>query len=268
VLLILYNSQDKPTKQGIYFFPFLFFVEEEMSNEKSPFIELALLAFVTYWWFFVATNVNPLLGNIYTGLTVLAGIILLTEQGWGKISVPLRSQTHNWLTVLVGGLVAYIVLLFGGQLIVNFFENIPITDLLKSLAQTTAPVFAQSKLINFITFVFVVAFIETQAIFVRGFDLVVTFVNKVFKTNLEINTANLFRPAMLLIIFFISFVFMLLHVTAKGIENSAALVLVFVMALISLILVCVYKESRPAIWFHIIANGLGYISAFSIVGLI
>lgn len=236
-------------------------------NEKTPFIEGALLAFAMYCWFFVATNVNPLLGNIYTGLTALAFIVLILETGWGKISVPLWNKTHNLFVVFVAVLSGYLALVFGGQLIVSYAQKIPIVDLLKLLASTAAPAFSQSTLINFFTFVVLVSFVETQGLFVRGFDLVVTFFNKVFGSNLEINKENLFKPSMWLIIFGISFMFLLLHTTAKGITNSSALILVFLMAVISLVLVCWFQEARIPILFHVTCNAIGYVGVFKIVDI-
>lgn len=236
-------------------------------DKELIFIEGALLAFAMYCWFFVATNVNPLLGNIYTGLTALAFIVLILEVSWGKISIPLWNKTHNLFVVLVAVLSGYLALVFGGQLIVNYANRIPITDLLKLLASTAAPAFSQSSSINFFTFVVLVSFVETQGLFVRGFDLVVTFFNRIFKSNLEINKENLFKPSMWLIIFGIAFLFLLLHSTAKGITNSSALILVFLMAVISLILVCWFQEARIPILFHVVCNAIGYVGVFKIVGI-
>lgn len=235
-------------------------------DKKTLFIEFALLAFAGYWWFFVATNVNPLLGDVYKGLTLLAIVVLIGEYEWGKVSVPLRSQTNNWLTISVAVLVAYLGLVFGGQFIVQYAQKIPITQLLQYLAATTAPVFSNSAQINAITFIFMVSFIETQGIFVRGFDLIITVFNRMFGTNLEINKENLFKPTMWIIIFFISLGFLILHSQAKGIElsSSAALLLVFLMGVISCMLVCWFREARPAIFFHIVANFAGYYLAFGV----
>jgi hypothetical protein len=62
----------------------------------------------------------------------------------------------------------------------------------------------------------------------------------------------------------LSFLFLLFHIQAKGIQNEAALILVFLMAFISCILIFIYKESRIPSLMHIFANTIASLSIFKI----
>jgi hypothetical protein len=74
--------------------------------------------------------------------------------------------------------------------------------------------------------------------------------------NVSIDPKNLKNPKLIGIILFIVGLFVLLHVSAKGIQNQGTLVIVGFMALISILLVTFTKEGRTAILLHQIANSI------------
>jgi len=226
-------------------------------ERKVLLVELGIVAIISYWWFFIQTNVNPVLGNIYTNITIGAAIFFFADYLFGTKSIKLINPKNSWGKVFLIGIVAYIILLASSQIATIFSEVVPVTELLKLLA-SSAPVFSQSPVINFLTFGVMIAYIETYALFVIGFDLLASIF------NVQINKNNLLNPKMILIMLGIAFVFMLLHVTAKGIDSEAALILVFLMAIISLVTVAIYQDARPAIILHILANSIASTALFSV----
>lgn len=221
--------------------------------------ELTIISVFSAWWFFfIATNVSPQLGNVYTGLVLGGAIIAIIDYLYGRRDVKFVNPNHSWVTVLISGLVAYALLILIATYVVPIIaEGISVSEALKLIAAST-PVFAESVIINFLTFGIFIAFIETYALFVVGFDLLASM----FKV--EIDKKNLTNIKLWLIIFGISLLFLMLHVTAKGIEDNVALILVFFMAVISLVLTTIFKDARPAIILHIIANCLGMLSLLGI----
>lgn len=226
-----------------------------MNNKHSLLIELSIVAFISWWWFFVSTNVNPTLGNIYTNLTLGAIGIVLIDYFFGKRSIQLINPRNSWNQVIFAGIIGYILVLFSSQIANTLGQVINVGSILKLLA-SSAPVFSNSAFINFLTFGFMIAYIETYALFIAGFDLMGSFF------NVEINKSSLYKPAIWVIMIFISIGFLILHVTAKGIDNNSVLILVFLMALISLILTAIYQDGRPALIVHIIANSIGSMTIF------
>jgi hypothetical protein len=79
--------------------------------------------------------------------------------------------------------------------------------------------------------------------------------------KIDLNKSSI---SLILLFVIISSAFLLFHSQVRGIENESALILVFLMAMISCILVFLFKEGRAAIMFHIISNSIGLL-AFSSV---
>ena len=181
---------------------------------KGLLTELTILGFFIAWWFiFVQTNVSPVLGSVYIGMTFAGFAVVLIDYLFGEKQVQLINPKNPWISVILGGVLGYIILIFGGRLIISLAENIPLSEALKLLG-TAAPVFSRSAILNFITFAVVIAYIETYALFIGGFDLLASWL------KVDIDRKNLASPKLWLVIFGIAVLFLLLHVNAKGIENQ------------------------------------------------
>jgi len=226
-----------------------------VTNKQKLLIELGIIALISYWFFFISTNVNPTLGNIYTNITIGAGIFFLADYFFGKKEIKLVNEKHSWGKMLIVGVVGYVLLLVSSNLASSLSQIIPLSESLKLLG-ATAPAFSDSPLINFITFGDVIAYIETYALFIVGLDLLAS----VF--NISINKENLSNPKLWGIIFGIAILFLFLHITAKGIESEAILLLVFFMAVISMVLTVIYQDGRPAIILHVLANSIAATALF------
>ena len=154
----------------------------------------------------------------------------------------------------VGG---YVAVLLSSQLASKLATVVPLTEILNLLG-STAPVFSNSAGLNWFTFSILIAFVETYAFFVIALDILCSMF------SVEIDKRNLYNPKMWIILFSLSFLFMMYHVTSKGVQSEATLILVFFMAMISLISLIWTKDARGALGIHIIANGIASASIFGI----
>jgi len=221
-------------------------------------IELGIVGIIGYILFFISVNVNPTLGSIYTLPLVLGISLALVDYFFGSKSIKLFNKNVSWFQAFAWGIGGYIAVILSAQLASIFAEVIPLTELL-SLLGATAPIFSQSSLLNVFSFGFLLAFIETYTFFVIALDILCSMF------NVEINKRSLSNPKMWLIIFGLSLLFLLYHITAKGIENEVTLILVFFMAVISLITLVYTQDARPALILHILANSIAATSIFVIV---
>lgn len=212
-----------------------------------------LMVALSFALFFVSTNVNPSLGNIYQGLAVVGIGILLADYAFGKREIKLVNKSINWMTAIFIGAIGYLILIFSSYFMNSLAKVIPLTEIL-GLLGASAPVFSSSASINFFIFAVIIPIVETAVIFALAIDLF----SSIFNINLN-------KLSFKLIILFLglSLAFLLFHVNSKGISNESALLLVSLMAFISCILIWWYKEARIAILLHIIANSVASLPTFA-----
>lgn len=230
-----------------------------MKSRNEILVELGLVGIMSYFLFFVSTNVNPTLGSIYQGLALLGIILAVVDISYGKKSIPLVNKRIDWGKAILISAVSYVVLIAGSYIASGLAKAIPLSEIL-GLLGASAPIFSSSPSINFLIFAIVIPFLETYVIFGISIDLF----SSLFKIDLQ--RKNIFSTKLMTLIIVIMISFLLFHVNAKGIENESALILVAIMAFISCVLVIVYQEFRIPILFHIIANTVGYLTAFTAIG--
>lgn len=230
-----------------------------MANKNTELLREVgiVLILIGFWMFFVQTNVSPALGSVYIGLTSIAAIIVLADYLFGEKQIPLINPNSTWIGAIAIALIGFAVITYGGQLVISLLSGVPLTGALQ-LLQSTSPVFSNSIIINFLTFGVFVAYIETYALFIAGLDLLAS----IFNVSLDVK--NLTGPKLWLIIFGISLLFLMLHVTAKGIENQATLILVFFMALVSCLTTVIWKDGRTTILIHVFANSIAMLPTLGI----
>jgi len=219
-----------------------------MEQKRKLLWELGIASFLIFWFFFIASNVDFQLGNLYGTLAIGGLIIAIIDYQFAKREIPLVNPNNSWIAALGIAVVGYFVIIIGGQLVVKLFSGVPITDVLK-LLEATSPIFSNSVVLNKITFGIMVAYLETYAIFVVFYDLLASMF------NVQISTKNLKNPKLIAIIIGLTLFFTILHATAKQLDQ-ASLVIVAFMGLVSLIIITITKEGRTAILTHTIANSL------------
>lgn len=211
-------------------------------------IVLTIVAF--FWLLFVATNVNVTLGQTY--LWFAGGILfllLIDKLIFNKnIEITFQKSQNKLLNSILIGLGGWIVLLITSIFVIRFID--PTKANLNSvigLMGATTPALATSKIANLLTFGVAIAYVETQ-LWSRALE----FFANLF--NIPVNKNSLKKIGFLVLIGILSLMFVIFHLTAKGITNLPALTIVFIMMCISLIIVTWVEETRPAVFLHIFAN--------------
>lgn len=210
------------------------------TKEAIPFIATAI------WFSLITINVSRDLGLIYVALFTLFPMIIYK---WDSIRTTPLDRTGKWLVPAIFGLIMYGVFAIIASVLLPYFQQVPIGQLLNLLASSSPPL-AGSKILNTITFVIFVPFAETIT-FVIIMDLIAT------KWNIDITKRGLFKFATIALVTGLSFIFLLFHIQAKGITNNGVLLLVFLMMFLSLMATIYFGESKQAIFFHMIANAFG-----------
>ncbi len=219
--------------------------------QLKNYVREIILTIITFMWLlFVATNVNIQLGTTYLQFAVGSLILLIIG-----ITIFDKTLTISWqkkpggtFKAILWGIGGWIVLLIVSILALRFISpaHANITAVIGLMGATT-PALATSKIANLITFGFAIAFIETQL-----WARLMEFFGDVF--HITINKQSLKRIALLFLIGILSLAFLIFHLTAKGITNAPALVIVFIMMAISLTMVAIFGETRQAVYMHIAAN--------------
>ena len=58
-----------------------------MIRDKGILVEITILVLISLWFFFIATNVSPVLGNIYNNLAILSIVIIVADVLFGKKTI-------------------------------------------------------------------------------------------------------------------------------------------------------------------------------------
>lgn len=210
-----------------------------MDKESLPFIVTVV------WFILVAINVNPTLGLIFIAFTLTSMVIYR----WDSVRTTPLDRSKKWLMPFVQGILLYIGFVIISALLMPIFEQIPIGSLIQLLGATT-PALSDSIILNTLTFVIFVPFAET-IFFVILMDVLAS------KWNIDITRKGMFKLSTIMLIGGLAFLFLLYHISAKGVTNNAALMLVFVMMFVSLNSAVWFGESKQAIIFHQVANMFG-----------
>jgi hypothetical protein len=224
-----------------------------MASIKNYMAEITLSVAAFAWLWFVLTNVNPSLGNVYlwaAGISLLLLMIniLIFDKG---VRVTFQKKKGGHLEAFIAGAIGWVILLVSSFVILRLVEPAKANfGAIVNSVNAANPAFSGSKLINWITVSFAIGYTETQ-LFARGLE----FVADRLKIPISRRTKYLF--AFIITIVFFAIAFAIYHITAKGVESLSSLVIVGVMMAISLFMVAHFEgETRQAVWLHIIANGV------------
>lgn len=229
--------------------------------QKPYYLKEIILTIIVYiWLLFVATNVNITLGQTYLHFTLgsLALLIIGVSIFDKKIHITFQKKPGGNFTAILWGMAGWIILLISSVFVLRFIDpsQATITAVIGLLGATT-PALATSKIANLITFGIAIAYIETQ-LWARLKEFFADVL------HIDISKRNITSMGVLVLIVILSLMFVFFHLTAKGITNAAALVVVFIMMAISLLMVVYFGETRQAVYLHIWANTIAsYIMLFS-----
>lgn len=211
-----------------------------MDKKATQFIEAGFLA--AWVAAFLAINFSNILGLIYLGFIVVFTLRAIFDD---KINIPI-SKGGSWLSAILLGIGTYVGFTLLSTLVISKLmgQAMNFTMMLKVYG-ATLPALAQSQLIALIAYGLFIPFVETVA-FLSAYEY---GTDKLGYDKLSLLNIRTWFIALL-----VSGLFVLFHLTAKGTTNTIALTLVFAMMLISIIITAIFKDMRPAIIFHILAN--------------
>jgi hypothetical protein len=213
-------------------------------------ITLNVLAF--FWLLFVLTNANTNLGNAYLWFLVISTVLLfinmfIFDKGT-KVTYQKRPGGH--IEAFFAGAVSWVILLLASYIILKVVDPIKASfgSIMASFGAAN-PVFSNSQIVNWVTISFAIGYAETQL-----WARLLEFLADKFNINIDRRSKTLIGFLVLVVI--LATLFMVFHLTSKGVNAVSSLVIVFIMMALSLFLVAYYDgETRQAVWLHIIANG-------------
>lgn len=229
-------------------------------NKPYYFKEIVITIIAFFWLLFVATNVNITLGHTYlwfAGGTLF--LLLIDKLIFNKnIEITFQKSPGKTFNAILIGLGGWIVLLISSVFVLKFIDPAKANiNAIIGLMGATTPALATSKIANLLTFGIAIAYVETQ-LWSRALE----FFSNLF--HIQINKQSLKKIEFLFLIGILSLVFVIFHLTAKGLTNLPALVIVFIMMLISLFIVAYTGETRAAVYLHIFANTIAsYLMLFA-----
>lgn len=220
-------------------------------RQYSTEILLSVIAFIFLWW--VLTNSNANLGNVYLW-SIVIGVILLFIDLFTPDKNPIvtfQKRKGGWVQSILEAGIAWIILLISSFVILKIVD--PAKSSISSIMSATNaanPAFSNSMIINWLVVTFAIGYGETQ-LFARllkfGSD----------RLGIPVSDRSKYSLAFLIWLFVLAVLFILYHLTAKGVGNLASLTVVGIMMAISLFLIARNNgETRSAVFVHWLANGI------------
>lgn len=129
------------------------------------------------------------------------------------------------------------------------------------LLATSTPILAGNKILTFVGWALLIPIIETVFFFGTLLEGLATYAEARIHEHIDLYAINI-KTIMLMVV--IGALFALFHLTAKNL-SSTPLMLTFIFAIISCILVILNKELKQAILLHCVINGMAVLSSYGIV---
>lgn len=206
---------------------------------------------------FTMLNFDPAMSSVFFAILILGAIVIFSDK---KVEIHLEKPGNNRLksvAIAIGAYVAFmcISLLFlgltklGGPLSLSTSIKI-YAEWIGSLMAQFSPALVDNPFLVLISWGLIIPVAETF-----------TFFNSFFEWFCEVFKVNLSRPGfkVWLIMLLTSAIFTLFHITAKGLENNAGLLMTFIFGFVSMILVLFTGQVLEAIILHIITNSTSII---------
>lgn len=199
---------------------------------------------------FLALTFDDRLGLIYLGFIILSFMGFTIFKKYYGIN-NIFKNTGSQLLIALGGVVVF----FGISYFLSIFlqSAIPllegnfVVEYLKMFSAQT-PILAGNKILTFIVFGFIVAFVETLIFYIIGLNAIRDITGEPSRGYFSFST--------IIVGLFLSAVFTIFHFQVRGLSNNVGLIGTFIFGLISYYMILWSREGEPAIWFHIIWNSL------------
>jgi hypothetical protein len=219
--------------------------------------ERTILAIVGTTLIFLWLNFNAELGSVYLGMIILSYVLFNSDK---IVSIYTEKPGSDWFFAFILAVAAYAFFVMTSGLVIGLItpsyavKGEDVFSMVARTMATTTPVLAGSFILTFISWVGIAAVVETDFFFGKLLE----FIHDLFGVNVEFNLAQL---KSWLIIISLSFVFAFFHMSVKGVSNNQSLLLTFLFAVLSMWIVLRTKETKAAIMFHMISNGVAVLKA-------
>ena len=179
-----------------------------------------------------------------------------------KKDISIESKP-NKVKSLVLAILGYLAVLGISSIFIQGTNALQLNSVVQLMSEAL-PILAGSVVLTMLVFVFLIPFVESNFFFIGGLDWI--------KTRMKVGSLSLSNPKAWAVIILISIGFALFHLTAKAglgaVGFNESLIITFVFALISGILVFVEGQGLAAIIMHVIANGVSMVQKFNIITIV
>ena len=197
---------------------------------------------------FLLINWNPSLAIVYFAMSLVSIQIFVNDS---NVSYPLNRPSISWTRSLFYALLAYLFFRVTFSVVADQLGFLGVGQTFSQLAietfAETKPILTNSASLTFLSFTFLIPIIESVYFFLR--------LNEKVQEWSKLSFAN-FGVGTIIVFLFISAVFTVFHISAKGITNTSSLFMTFYFALISMFLVYKDRDGKSAVLFHVLTNGL------------
>ena len=201
-----------------------------------------------------------------TEMSVIYILLIVGDFLWFKfdksITFQIESRTDNrfssLLQVAIASVAFFLISKFALQ---SFFGDPGTMQSVLSLFATTTPILAGNQFLKVIVWAGLIPFIESIFFFGNLLEGFATYGASRLGTKIDITR---FSIQSIIVVLFVSALFALFHLTSKSL-SSPALMLTFIFAIISCLLVIYNKELKQSIIFHVCIN---FLSVMVSLGLI
>ena len=201
-----------------------------------------------------------------TEMAMIYILILLGDFLWfkfdNKITFQIESRTDNrfssLLQVAIASVAFFLISKFALQ---SFFGDPGTMQSVLSLFATTTPILAGNQFLKIIVWAGLIPFIESIFFFGNLLEGFATYGASRLGTKIDITKISI---QSIIVVLFVSALFALFHLTSKQL-SSPALMLTFIFAIISCLLVIYNRELKQAIEFHVVINLLAVLSSLNLI---
>ena len=218
---------------------------------------------------FLLVNYNQTLGQIYLGFMFLYLFLTVTDN---KIMYSLNKGQTTWGYSILLAIFIYVGFNIVSGLILATVSSASIVpnNMFQSVAKlmaTATPVLAATGdrtvdlVLTILAWGLLVGFIETVVLFGGVLEWVEDAFSS-FKTRF-----NFLDGKTWFVVALIAAIFTVFHIQAKGLKDSAALLVTFIFGVVSLWVIIKYKgETKTAVIFHILANTVAVLATAGLLG--
>jgi hypothetical protein len=223
-----------------------------LTDKKWTPRERTLLVIVGTFLIFLWLNFNPELGSVYLGMVLLSFTIFSSDK---IVSIYAEKQGSSWFFSFILAVAAYAFFVMTSGILIGVItpsyvaQNEGVFSMVARTMAAATPAMAGSFILTFISWAVIAAIVETDFFFGKLLE----WCHDAFKLPVEFNLVKL---KAWIVIIALSFVFALFHISVKGVSNNQSLLLTFWFAVISMWLVLRVKETKAAIMFHMLSNGV------------